>query len=244
MNNNALQKRVSEWQNALRSWQTYKKEFEGFTRPYDPYTLTWLEGYLRDTYGDIMRPIVDKLKGRPTGRRDWPFVYYLLHVAEQVEPLFKMRLQAVVESFLFSDLELMRVRSDYLGYLLCGNADEEPARFHDALNKEIAVVEKVLALRYSQAVKLKPLVNSMITKTKQSQDFESKQYIILVALFLEPHYRKRFLPDGKSFLAKPKRFMYFMKQILKPLIFKLRNGNIGGLSEFVKEARPAYMMID
>lgn len=248
MNNTTLQKRVGEWQNSLRSWNAYKNDFAICTQPCDPYTLAWLEGYLRDVYGDVMRPIIEKLKGKPLGQRDWPFVTYLLHVAEQVEPLFKMRLQSVVESFAFSHLEVLRVKSDYLSYLLCGYADEEPAKFIVNLNAEITIVEFIQKHRYSNNAKLKPLVGGMILKSKQCTDMEAKQYIILIALFLEPLYRKRFIPDDPSperpILAKPKRFFYFVTEILKPLVRRLRNGLISGLSEFVRECRPAYAMID
>jgi hypothetical protein len=206
------------------------------------------KGYLRDTYGDVMRPIIDRLRGRPTGQRDWPFMIYLLHVAEQIEPVFKMRLYAVTTSHMFSELEVTRVKADYLSYLLCGYAEEEPSKFSVNLNKEIEIIEHIQKQRYSQRAKLKPLVGSIITKTKEINDFPTKQYIIIIALFLEPLYRKRFIPDNPSperpILAKPKRFLVYMTEILKPLIRRLRNGLISGLEEFVREARPAYMMID
>jgi hypothetical protein len=247
MANNQIQEKAFIWQSVFANWVFVKGEYARFTAPIGGYILPFLEGYLAETYGEAVKNVTDVLRRAKYNSNEIPFASYIVIQAEHIEPVFRERLKFMMETMIFTHLEHERTKKDYLGYLLTSNAEEPPEQYARALNKEIAFIGKIILGAYNARMKKEKLefIIEYIMKTVNSSNFAAKQFIIVAAIYLEPEYRKRFLPSasGQPFRAKPERFIRFAKDVLPEKFRKLKTGVFSGLLEFMNDVRPAYWMI-
>jgi hypothetical protein len=246
MENNQLQEKIAIWHNVLRYWPTVKEHYAKYTYPIGGYILPFLEGYLGETYGDSLKIITDVLRRAKHNLKEMPMAAYVIVQAEQIEPLFREKLQSVMETKIFSHFEHERCRRDYLGYLLTSNSEEPKEKYIQNLNQELAVIGNLITRIYKE--NMKALVPEYILRAIKHPSCAAKQFVIVVAIYLEASYRKTFLPEygdtTSPVRVKPKRFVYFVQEILPEKFKKLKTGVFSGLLEFMNDVRPAYWMIE
>lgn len=241
------QERIIQWQNVLRNWHSTKDEYAKYSAPIGGLLLPFLEGFFADTYGENLKVIVEVLKRARFNPKDVPLAAYILIHGEQIEPVIREKLAFMMETKIFTTLEYTRTHADYFGYLMGSNSEESKENYTKVLNREVAYIGKMLIESYGKGG-LRPAVLENVAKAIQHHDLAAKQFVIVVAIYLEERYRKTFVPDvvdaQHPFRAKPRRFIYFTTQILPEKFRKLKLGIFSGLLEFMNEIRPAYCMID
>jgi hypothetical protein len=190
--------------------------------------------------------IVDAFRRARSNPRENPLVAYIIVVAEQIEPTFREKLVFLKETTIVTALETQRSRSDYFGYLIIGDAEEDKESYVKALNIEITIIDKLLAEKYG--ANLRPIVLQQIRNAFHGNDIAAKQFMILMAIYIEKDYRKRFLPEipDETYIVrtKPSRFITFVTKTLPPQVRRLKDGVYCGLLEFLKQTRPCYYLLE
>jgi hypothetical protein len=243
----SIKDRLFLWNNMMKEWPFVKHQFAHFTKPIGGYLLPFLEGFFSETYGDALKEVTDVLRRAKYNIKDVPLAAFIVVQAEKIEPLVREKLIFMKQTKIFTKLEHERTRTDYLVYLLTSNAEESRENFILALNREVAFIGKLLLGLYGKNG-LKPLVLEYIARALTQTDIAAKQFVIVATIYLESTYRQRFLPEQVDaehpIRVKPRRFLYFVKEILPERFRKLKTGVFSGLLEFMNDVRPAYCMID
>lgn len=245
MENAETKERLALWEKRISQWNINEEKFNQYTGEFPGYIVPFLEEFLRDTYGDSLKKITRILKENEP--QNAPLIAYIIYIAELIEPVFKCKLEFFLETFNMSKIENKRAESDYFGYLMMSNAEKNVEEFIKHLNIEVSFVGDMLV----NLCKIKPIKRAVLEEVEHAlkgDDIASKQFVILMAIYLEPEYRNRFIPnvmDGSSPIrARPKRFLYFVKDFLPENMRKLKRGLFSGLLEFLHEVRPSYFLLE
>lgn len=234
---------LQAWKTAINGWEDEKARYAGIKRYPDAYALVFLEQLLTQKYGEALSNVAKTLKAARAHPEALPKAAYYMVKGEQIEPIFASRVLAYVETRISTDLERNRLqKGDKLYKLLTGNTELDKPSYLKMLNEEATIVFSLFKERSGQ--QMRPSVKETFDLALESTDIASKQFIILIGLYLMAEYRQQFLDTAGTTLVKPKRFHMFLTEILPERLKSLCEGQISGLYEFIQLTRGDYATID